>query len=123
RFIVYTTNSVNQTQNGLTVYPLVAPPLVRSGTVVVQLSTWIMSYTDGNLTQTPLRSPTVFNFFLPGYQFPGPLASAGLTTPEFQLTSDTGVAIQMNFLEAGILNNGSNTNGLSSFTVGNGAIV
>jgi hypothetical protein len=86
-----------------------------------------MGYTDSgsiyNLSQTPLRPPTVFNFFYPNYQFPGALASAGITTPEFQLTSDTGVALQMNFLEAGVLNNGNNTNGLSSFTVGNGAIV
>ena len=45
-----------------------------------------------------------------------------MTTPEFQLTSDTGVALQMNFLEAGILNNTGNTNGLSSFTAGDGDI-
>ena len=57
------------------------------------------------------------------YEFPGALASAGLTTPEFQLTSDTGVALTMNFLEGGILNNSSNTNGLSSFTAGDGDIV
>ena len=70
-----------------------------------------------------MRSPTVFNFFYPSYEFPGALASAGMTTPEFQLTSDTSIALKMNFLEAGILNNGNNTNGLSSFTIGNGAIV
>jgi hypothetical protein len=71
----------------------------------------------------------VFNFFFPNYAFPGALASAGLTTPEFQLTSDTSVALQMNFLESGVLTNSSNnansvnTNGLSSFTTGNGSIV
>ena len=77
---------------------------------------------SSSLNQAPLSSPTVFNFFFPDYKFPGPLASAGLTTPEFQLTSDTGTAQQMNFLEGGILNNGGNTNGLSSFIGGNGAI-
>ena len=86
-----------------------------------------MGYTDTgstySLAQSPLRSPTVFNFFYPELRFPGALASAGLTTPEFQLTSDTGVALQMNFLEGGILDNSNNTNGLSSFTGGNGAIV
>jgi len=101
--------------------------LARSGTVVIQESTWNMSYTDtgtvSSLSQSPLRSPTVFNFFYPGYEFPGPLASAGLTTPEFQLTTDSGVAAQMNFIEGGILNNTGNTNGLSSFTGGNGNIV
>jgi hypothetical protein len=33
------------------------------------------------------------------------------------------VAAQMNFIEGGILNNTGNTNGLSSFTGGNGSIV
>src|SRR5205085_10931584 len=31
-------NSVRQTQNSMTIYPLVPPPLVRSGNVLVQLS-------------------------------------------------------------------------------------
>jgi hypothetical protein len=69
-----------------------------------------------------LNSPTVFNFFFPGYKFPGPLTTAGLTTPEFQLTSDTTAAWQMNFLEGGVLGNGNNTNGISSFNAGGGAI-
>ena len=122
-FVVLTTNGPSQTQNGVTVYPLVPAPLMRSGNVIVQESTWHLSNTDTSLTQTPLRSPTVFNFFFPDYKFPGVLASAGLTTPEFQLTSDTTVAVQMNFLEGGLLNNTGNTNGLSSFVGGNGAIV
>jgi hypothetical protein len=80
-----------------------------------------MSSTDSTLTQTPLRSPTVFNFFFPDFRFPGALASAGLTTPEFQLTSDTSVAVQMNFMEGGLLV-GANTNGIASFVGGNGAV-
>jgi len=126
-FTLTTTNSANQNQNSLTVYALDPPPLNRSGTVVVQEDTWNMGYTDmgtvSSLSQSPLRSPTVFNFFYPGYEFPGALASAGLTTPEFQLTTDSGVAAQMNFIEGGILGNTGNTNGLSSFASGNGAIV
>jgi hypothetical protein len=86
-----------------------------------------MGYTDtGNsasLPQSPLRSPTVFNFYYPGYQFPGVLASAGLTTPEFQLTTASTVSQEMNFNEGAILGNAANTNGLSSFTSGNGSIV
>jgi hypothetical protein len=70
-----------------------------------------------------LNANTVFNFYFPSFEFPGALASAGLTTPEFQLTSDTSVALQMNFLEAGILGNPNNTNGLSSYNNGNGAIM
>ena len=75
------------------------------------------------MSEQPFYPPTVFNFFFPNYQFPGALAAAGLTTPEFQLTTDSGVAAQMNFIEGGILNNTGNTNGLSSFTGGNGSIV
>jgi hypothetical protein len=126
-FTIVVTNSVNTTQNGQVIFPLAAPPLVRSGTAMVGWGTWGMNTTDtgssANLMQTPLNSPTVFNFFFPDYKFQGPLAAAGITTPEFQLTSDTGVALQMNFLEGGLLNNTGNTNGLSSFTGGNGAIV
>ncbi|HVM46787.1 MAG TPA: DUF1800 family protein, partial [Candidatus Acidoferrum sp.] len=117
----------NQTQRNAIVFPLVAPPLPRSGNVTVQWGTWVLNATDTgstySLQQTPLNSPTVFNFFFPSYKFPGPLAAAGLTTPEFQLTSDTTASWQMNFLEGGVLGNSNNTNGLSSFSAGGGAIV
>lgn len=126
-FTIVTTKSANTTQDGQVIYPLAAPTLARSGQVAVIESTWNMGYTDtgssSSLSQSPLRSPTVFNFYYPSYEFPGALAAAGLTTPEFQLTSDTSVALAMNFLEAGILNNTGNTNGISSFTSGNGSIV
>jgi hypothetical protein len=130
RFIIHTTNSTSQTQGSFSYYPLDPPPLVRSGNALVQWSTWKMGYTDSdgtyNLGQSPLSANTVFNFFFPNYAFPGALSAAGLTTPEFQLTSDTTVALQMNFLEAGILKNTGNTNGLSSFAgdgSANGSIV
>jgi hypothetical protein len=122
-FLVVSTNSANQTHTGVAVYPLVPAPFVRAGTVSVEESTWSVGSTDGSLQQTPLRSPTVFNYFFPSYQFPGELASAGLTTPEFQLTSDTTVAGQMNFFAGALLGNSANTNGLSSFTSGSGAVV
>jgi hypothetical protein len=127
-FTVIVPSSNYQTpQNGLTVYPLIAPPLARSGNVLAIWNTWNMGFTDSgsssSLAQTPLNSPTVFNFFNPGYEFPGALASAGITTPEFQLTSDTTVDWQLNFMENGILNDSNNTNGVSSFSSHNGAIV
>lgn len=43
--------------------------------------------TDNSLGQTPLDSPTVFNFFSPDFVQPGLLASAGLYAPEFQITT------------------------------------
>ena len=126
-FTVIAASSANLTQDGQVLYPLVPPPLPRSGTVSAQFGTWSMNATDtgssSSLAQTPMNSPTVFNFFYPDYKFQGPLATAGLTTPEFQLTSDTTVAWQMNFLAGGLLNNTGNTNGLSSFINGNGAVV
>jgi hypothetical protein len=125
-FTIIVTNSTSQTQSSFNLFPLVPPPLNRAGNVTIQWSTWNMGATDSgstfNLSQSPLSSPTVFNFFFPSYEFPGALASAGLTTPEFQLTSDTSVALQMNFLEAGILS-GGNTNGMSSFNNNSGAVV
>ncbi len=39
--------------------------------------------------QAVLRSPTVFNFYLPTYALPGEIANAGLASPEFQITTDT----------------------------------
>lgn len=45
--------------------------------------------TDSSLAQTPLRAPTVFNFYEPNYVQPGTLASAGLFAPEYQILNDT----------------------------------
>jgi hypothetical protein len=79
------------------------------------------SGTSSSLLQTPLNSPTVFNFFFPDYRFQGILASAGLTTPEFQLTSESSIVMQMNFMIGAILGS-YNTNGLSGFDWNNGAV-
>jgi hypothetical protein len=121
-FTIVVPNTANGAQNGQTVFPLIAPPLLRSGTISLQYGTFTINESDnGNtysLAQTPLNAPTVFNFFFPDYKYPGALATAGLTTPEFQLTSDTTVMFQMNLIGAAILpvgNNANNTNGLSSF--------
>ncbi len=53
-------------------------------------------WTDQWLAQAPMRSPTVFNFYLPSYQLPGPLATAGLYAPEFQITTDTFITRYVN---------------------------
>jgi uncharacterized protein (DUF1800 family) len=45
------------------------------------------------LAQSPMRSPTVFNFFRPGYMAAGSkLAEAGLVNPEMQLVNDVTAA-------------------------------
>lgn len=51
------------------------------------------------LGQSPLRSPTVFNFFRPGYVPPN--SSIGnRTAPEFQITTETSVAGYLNFMQS-----------------------
>ena len=96
------------------------PTLNRSGTASTAFSAWSVGNTDTDIAQTPMRSPTVFNYFLPDYQFPGVISNAGLITPEFQLTSETNVVRQANFLYNGIFNPGGNTGGISSFRSGAG---
>lgn len=103
-------------------FPLVTQPLTRSGTVGAPPSTFLMGNTNGDFNQAPLNSPTVFNFFLPDYKFPGALASQGMTTPEFELTTETNVIRQANFFYNGLFNPG-NTNGISSFKSGSNAMV
>lgn len=55
------------------------------------------------LGQSPLRSPSVFNFFRPGY-FPAntEIANRGLLAPEFQLVNETSVAGYVNFVERAV---------------------
>jgi uncharacterized protein (DUF1800 family) len=52
----------------------------------------------GNLAQVPLQAPTVFNFFSPDFQAPGAIASAGLVSPEFEITTGTTVISQANLM-------------------------
>lgn len=47
--------------------------------------------------QAPLLSPSVFNFFQPGYSNPGTIARAGLLSPEFQIFAETNALRQANF--------------------------
>ncbi|MES2921190.1 MAG: DUF1800 family protein [Verrucomicrobiota bacterium] len=88
------------------------------GTVALTFSDWGLNDTETDLSQTPMRSPTVFNFFEPDYSSPGLLAKAGLITPEFQLTSDTTVIRQANFIYNGIFNDLHSIQGISSFNNG-----
>ena len=54
------------------------------------------------LGQSPLRSPTVFNFFRPGYVPPSTALSAGTVVPEFQLLNESTVAGYVNFMQTTI---------------------
>jgi hypothetical protein len=52
---------------------------------------------DNALGQSPLLAPSVFNFFSPDYRSPGDIAAAGLSAPEFQITTETAVVGTLNF--------------------------
>ena len=77
-------------------------PLIR----VTNLARGLHGYTQDKfyisrtdeLNQTPMRAPTVFNFFEPDYSQPGEIADAGLVSPEFKLASDTSLINTANFL-------------------------
>jgi len=74
-------------------YGKLKEPLLRQTAVYrafnasAQDGRFVSSDTDNTLGQTPVSSPTVFNFFLPDFVQPGALASAGLCAPEFQITT------------------------------------
>jgi uncharacterized protein (DUF1800 family) len=59
-----------------------------------------LSGSDTSLGQSPLRSPSVFNFFRPGYVPPNTaIAVASRQAPEFQLLNETTTAGYINFLQ------------------------
>ena len=85
-------------------FPLTPPPHASTGDNRLFLNLeWQMS------DQTVLMSPTVFNFFKPGFAQPGPIATAGLVSPEFQIYNDTTAmwGVNRNF---GMINWGVNVN-------------
>lgn len=116
-----TVTNGSQSTSGQAVYPLSIGQWTRSGGCAMQKGTWNMGYSQSDLTQTPLDSTTVFNFFYPDYHYPGEMAKAGMTTPEFQLTNDSNTMNLTNTVAVGFLN-GGNTNGFQSFRNGGGAI-
>ena len=61
------------------------------------------------LRQTQFKAPTVFNYYLPDFVTPGPLATAGLVVPEFQITTESQMYDAINMLYGLIFYN----NGLS----------
>jgi uncharacterized protein (DUF1800 family) len=64
---------------------------------------WLMTTTDDpgtRLGQSPMRAPTVFNFWQPSYVPPGTqIAAHGLVAPEFQIVDEVQVAGYLNFMQ------------------------
>jgi uncharacterized protein (DUF1800 family) len=79
----------------------------KAGTWKVTPPNW-----NGNsLGQYPLRAPSVFNFFRPGYVPPNTgFAARKATAPEFQLVNETNVSQYINFMQ-NVLPNGLWVNG------------
>jgi uncharacterized protein (DUF1800 family) len=64
------------------------------------------------LGQTPMRAPTVFNFYRPGFVPPGSqAAAAGLAAPELQLAHETTAAGYVNYMRDNITGGVGQTNG------------
>jgi uncharacterized protein (DUF1800 family) len=57
-----------------------------------------LNYQYGLQHQVPQISPSVFNFYQPGFAQPGRIAAAGIVSPEFQITSETTVINEANHI-------------------------
>jgi hypothetical protein len=108
---------VNTSDYGSTIFPLVPPPWTRSGSVSLPNGTYVVQNTDADLGETPIGAPTVFNFYYPDYKYPGALTVNNVTTPEFQLTTDSNIVNLTNAIDSAILSS-ANTNGMSTYKSG-----
>jgi len=76
---------------------------------------WRVGNTDNpatSLGQTPMRSPSVFNFYRPGYVAPGTAAAAAnLVAPELQIAHETSVAAWVNYMRDNVASGVGATNG------------
>jgi uncharacterized protein (DUF1800 family) len=78
-----------------------------------------LSNAGSQLSQSPLRSPSVFNFFRPGYAPPSSVAppavgmSAGTVAPEFQLVTETSVGGYLNYM-MGVIDSGLNSSDIKA---------
>ena len=61
------------------------------------------------LGQSPLRAPSVFNFFRPGYVPPNTALTSGKVAPEFQLVNETSVGGYLNYM-MGVISSGVGDN-------------
>lgn len=63
-------------------------------------SFWPLDDPTSQLAQSPLRSPSVFNFYRPSYTpNNSTLASAGLVAPEMQITTEPSVTGYLNYMQ------------------------
>ena len=81
---------------------------------------WRVGNTDNAATalgQTPMRAPSVFNFYRPGYVAPGTSSAArGLAAPELQIAHETSAAGYVNFMRDAVSAGVGNNNTLNNVT-------
>lgn len=74
------------------------------------------------LGQSPLRAPSVFNFFRPGYVPPSSVLSATQTpAPEFQLVNESSVSGYLNYMQV-VIRSGIYVSGADQPQSGSGAV-
>lgn len=99
----------------------------RSFGVDSALDTWKIGITSdpgSRLGQSPLRSPSVFNFFRPGYVPPSTvLAREGKSAPEFQLVNETSVGGYLNFMQGVLVNGFASKDVMPSYAVEKSLVV
>lgn len=82
--------------------------------------TWALGDTSdpaSKLGQSPSRSPTVFNFFRPGYVPPNSsIAAASLVAPEFQIANESSVVGYVNFMQNAVSHGGGVGDLLADYT-------
>jgi uncharacterized protein (DUF1800 family) len=115
--VTSTTTHPNTSDYSSILFPLVSPPWTRSGSVGLPNGTFVVNTTDADLNQTPIGAATVFNFYYPGYKYPGSLTVNNVTTPEFQLTTDSNIVNLTNAIYTAMLSS-ANTNGVSTYKTG-----
>ncbi len=106
RFLGY-----RHTINGIVIDGTTPKPLT-AGEISTINSATLPYNAIGSIAQAALRSPTVFNFYHPDYVLPGPLASAGLVAPEFEITDDNFAISTPNYYRSFVLAAVPTTNGV-----------
>ena len=59
--------------------------------------TYGLDQVEYGISQGPLQSPTVFNYFHPEFSPPGPVSSMSAIGPEFEITTTTAIASTQNY--------------------------
>ncbi len=70
----------------------------RAQSQPLRYAIWNLEDNVSSLGQNPLRAPSVFNWFRPGYAPPGEILNRGLVAPEFQITHETTATGYVNFV-------------------------